>query len=65
MLLPLKTLRVRQYSLEQVTQFTMLKKVLDPLPSNINGFLTRATVFLPSLHRGNFARTDVPDPGKH
>jgi hypothetical protein len=41
------TLSVRQYSIKKLTQFTMLNKVLDPLASNINDSLTRATVFLP------------------
>jgi hypothetical protein len=52
----MKTQRVRQYSLEQVTQFTMLNRVLDPLASHINDCLTRATVSLHSLERGSFAQ---------
>jgi hypothetical protein len=52
----MKTLRVKQYSFEQLRQYTMLKKVLDPLASNINDFLRRATVFLYSLARGYFAQ---------
>jgi hypothetical protein len=53
----MKTLRVKQYSFEQLRQYTMLKKVLDPLASNINDFLRRATVFLHSLERGYFAQS--------
>jgi hypothetical protein len=43
----MRTLRGRQYSFKQLTQFTMLKKVLGCLASNINDSLTRATVLLP------------------
>jgi hypothetical protein len=48
----LKTLRGRQYSLIQQTQFTRLRKLLDTLPSNMEDFLRRTTVFLHSLERG-------------
>jgi hypothetical protein len=41
---PMKMLRGRQYSFNQKTQFTRLNKLLDPLASNINDSLTRATV---------------------
>jgi hypothetical protein len=44
---PMKTLRRRQYSFKQLTQFTMMNKVLYPLASNINDSPTRATVLLP------------------
>jgi hypothetical protein len=44
---PMKTLRGRQYSIKQLTQFTVLGKVLDRLASNINDSLTRDTVLLP------------------
>jgi hypothetical protein len=50
--LPLKTLRVRQYSLKQVTQFNMLNKVLDPLACNTYGSLTGETVLLPAIETG-------------
>jgi hypothetical protein len=43
----LKTLRSRQHSFQNVTQFLQRKKVLDPLVSNIDGLLTRDTVFVP------------------
>jgi hypothetical protein len=50
--LPLKTLRVRQYSLKQGTQFNMLNKVLDPLACNTYGSLTGETVLLPAIETG-------------
>jgi hypothetical protein len=43
-----------QYSLKQLTQFTMLNKVLDPLASNINDSLKRTTVILPFISKGLF-----------
>jgi hypothetical protein len=52
--LPLKTLTVRQCSLKQVTQFTMLHKVLDPLACNTYGSLTGETVLLPYIATGLF-----------
>jgi hypothetical protein len=53
---PLETLRGREYSLKQHTQFTMLKMVLNHLASNINDFHRRATEFLLSHWRGCFAQ---------
>jgi hypothetical protein len=61
---PMKMLRDSQYSFNQLTQFKMLNKVLDPLDSNINDFLTRATVFLHSLQRGYFAQRWCSSPLK-
>jgi hypothetical protein len=52
---PIKTLRVRHYALQQVTQFTMLNRVLDPLASTINDCLRRPTVCLHSLERSYLA----------
>jgi hypothetical protein len=43
----MKTLRGRQYSFTQLTQFTMLFKVVDPFLSNINDSLRSSTVILP------------------
>jgi hypothetical protein len=42
----MKTLKNIQYSFKQLTQFTVLNKVLDPLASNINDSLTQATLHL-------------------
>jgi hypothetical protein len=36
-----------QYSFKQETEFTVLNKVLDPLPSNLNDSLTQAILHLP------------------
>jgi hypothetical protein len=47
MILLVKILAGRQYSFKQLTEFTMLKRLLDPLASNISDSLTRATVLLP------------------
>jgi hypothetical protein len=52
--LHLKTQRVRQYSIQQVTQFIVLNKVLDPLASNTYASLTGETVLLPSIETGLF-----------
>jgi hypothetical protein len=52
MLLILKSLRGRHYSLIQQTQFIMLSKLLDPLPSNMKDFI-RTRVILHSLERAN------------
>jgi hypothetical protein len=62
MFLPLKTLRVRQYCLKQVTQFAMLNKVLDPLACNTYASLTGETVLLRPvetaiLHKDNLLHT--------
>jgi hypothetical protein len=46
---PLKTLRGRQYSIKQHTQFTMLNKVLDALASNIKDSLIQAHCIFHSL----------------
>jgi hypothetical protein len=46
----LNSLRGRHYSFTQQTQFTMLRKLLDPLPSNMKDFI-RTRVFLHSLER--------------
>jgi hypothetical protein len=58
----MKTIRVRQYSLIQLTQSKIFNKVLDPLASSINDSLTRAKVFLHSLERGILHKIDVPHP---
>jgi hypothetical protein len=50
----MKTLRGRLYSFKQLTQFTMLNKVLDSLASNINDSLTRGIVLLPIPSKGLF-----------
>jgi hypothetical protein len=60
----LKTLRGRQYSLIQQTQFTMQRKLLDPLPSNMKDFLRRTTVFLHSREMGIMYKVDVLHPWK-
>jgi hypothetical protein len=60
----LKTLRGRQYSLIQQTQFTMQSKMLDPLPSNMKDFLRRSTVFLHSLEMGIMYKVEVLHPWK-
>jgi hypothetical protein len=61
---PMKTLRVRQYSLKQQTQFTVLNKVLDPLASNINDSLPRATVLLPFTWMGGYSQKLMFSPMK-
>jgi hypothetical protein len=48
----MKTLRGTQYSFTQLTQFTMLNKVVDPFLSNINDSLSNSTVLLPIPFRG-------------
>jgi hypothetical protein len=53
----METLRGRQYSFEQLTQLTVLNKVLDPLASSINDLLRRATVFLHAVERGSSAQS--------
>jgi hypothetical protein len=50
----MKTLRGRQYSFKQLTQFTMLNRELDPLASNIKDSLTRVAVLLPLNPKGQF-----------
>jgi hypothetical protein len=50
----MKTLRGRQYSFKEQTQFKMLNKVLDPLASNINDSLPQATLCLPFTCMGQF-----------
>jgi hypothetical protein len=52
----LKSLRGRHYSLIQETQFTMLSKLLDPLPSNMKDFV-RTRVFRHSLVRAYLAQS--------
>jgi hypothetical protein len=49
----MKTLTGRQYSFKQLTQITVLNKMLDPLASNINDSLSRATVLLPFTSLGD------------
>jgi hypothetical protein len=44
----------KKHSFKQLTQFTVLNKVLDPVSSNINDSLTRATVFVPFTWMGWF-----------
>jgi hypothetical protein len=53
----MKTMTGRLYSFSQLTQYTMLNNVLDPLPSNINGFIRRTTVFLLSFERRYLAQS--------
>jgi hypothetical protein len=55
MFLSLKSLRGRHYSLIQQTQFIMLSKLIDPLPSNMKDCI-RTSVFLLSLERGSLAQ---------
>jgi hypothetical protein len=52
----MKTLRSRQYSLKQLSQFTMLNKLLGHVASNIHDSLTRATRNLPFACMGYFAK---------
>jgi hypothetical protein len=59
----LKSLRGRHYSLIQQTQFTMLSKLLDLLPSNMKDFI-RTRLPLHSLERANLLKVVVPDPWK-
>jgi hypothetical protein len=40
----------------------MLSKLLDPLPSNMEDFLRRTTVFLHSLEMGIMYKVDVLHP---
>jgi hypothetical protein len=47
-------LRGRQYSFAQLTLFTTVNKVLDPLASNIKDCLSTATVLLPFTLKGRF-----------
>jgi hypothetical protein len=42
----MKTLRSRQYSFKEQTEFTMVKKLLDAPGSNINDSLKQATLHL-------------------
>jgi hypothetical protein len=51
---PMKTLRGRQYSFTQLTQFTMLNKLVAPFLSNMYDSLTRSTVLLPIPLRALF-----------
>jgi hypothetical protein len=51
---PMKTLRGKQHSFTQLTQFTMLKKVAAPFVSHMNDSLTSSTVLLPIPLRGLF-----------
>jgi hypothetical protein len=55
MFLILKSLRGSHYSLIQQTQFIMLSKQLDSLPSNMKDCI-RTSVFLLSLERGSLAQ---------
>jgi hypothetical protein len=52
----METLRSREYSLKQHTQFSVLNMVLNYLASIITDFLRRATEFLQSLERDCFAQ---------
>jgi hypothetical protein len=52
----MKTLTVRQHSFQNLTQFSMLNKVQEPLACNINASLTRAAVLLPLLESGDSAQ---------
>jgi hypothetical protein len=53
----METLRSREYSIKQHTQFSVLNMVLNHLASNINDFLRIDTVFLHSLERDCFAES--------
>jgi hypothetical protein len=53
----METLRSREYSIKQHTQFSVLNMVLNHLVSNINDFLRRTSVFLHSLERHCFAQS--------
>jgi hypothetical protein len=57
-------LRGGQYSLKHLTEFTMLKKGLHPLASNINGSLTRAAVNTPFSSIGRFGKSWSFSPKK-
>jgi hypothetical protein len=61
---PMKTMTGRQYSFKQVSQFTMLNNMLDPLPSNMKHFLRSTTIFLHSLERGSLAQSWCSSPRK-
>jgi hypothetical protein len=60
----METLRGRAYCLKQHTQFSNLNMLLNHLASNINCFLRKATLFLPSLERGCFAQSWYSSPLK-
>jgi hypothetical protein len=60
----METLRGRAYCLKQHTQFSNLNMRLNHLASNINCFLRKATVFLPSLERGCSAQCWCSSPLK-
>jgi hypothetical protein len=51
---PLKTLRGRQHSFQQLTQFKVLNKVHVPVASNTSDSLPRASVLLHSLQKATF-----------
>jgi hypothetical protein len=57
MFLSHETLRAWHYNPKEQIQPTILKKVLDPLVSNINDFLRKPMVLLHGLERGNFAQS--------
>jgi hypothetical protein len=59
---PMITLRGRQNSFKQLTEFTMLNTLLDPLASNINDSLTRPTVLLPFTWMGRFSKKVMFSP---
>jgi hypothetical protein len=59
----LKSLRGRHYSLIQQTQFTMLRKLLDHLPSNMKDFI-RTRVFLHSHRRAYLDQSWCSSPMK-
>jgi hypothetical protein len=61
---PMKILRSRQYFFKKLTQFTVLNKVLDPLASNINDSLPRATVLLPFTWMGGYSKKVMFSPMK-
>jgi hypothetical protein len=50
----MKTLRARQYSFKQQTQFKLQNKVLAALASNIIDSLTQATLHLLFSFEGDF-----------
>jgi hypothetical protein len=53
---PMKIMRLRQYSFQQVTEIPIVKKVPDPLASNVKDCLSTATVLLPFTLKGLFYR---------
>jgi hypothetical protein len=59
----MKRLKVRLRSFQELTQFTMLNKVQDPLAFSINASLIIAAVFPFQLNGEIQQRGDFADPG--